>query len=198
MKQVIKIGITGGIGSGKSTICAIFQTFGIPIYFADTEAKRLMVEDDILKLKIQQLLGHEAYTPQGTLNKAFISDKIFKNNTLRNEINKLVHPAVGKDFNQWANRQSAPYVIEESAILFEESMASNFDKVIVVVADEDLRIQRVMNRNKTTVEAIKQRIRSQWSDAMKIKNADFIIENNGEYSIILQAISIHKSVLKLS
>ena len=173
---MIVVGITGGIGSGKTTIANYFnKQFNIPVYYSDSEAKELM-NTEALKKQIRNLLGVEAYF-QNRLDRKFVADKVFKDATLLNKLNKIVHPAVGKHFEEWCKQQNAPYVLKEAAILFENGGAASCDYVILVTAPEDLRIHRVLKRDAISSEDIRSRINKQWDDSKKIPMADFVIEN---------------------
>lgn len=193
---MLKIAITGGIGSGKSYVAKKFMKLGIPVYFADKEAKKLMSYDPQLKQDIKAAFGHKVYHRNGRLNRAYLAGQIFNDNNLLKLINQLVHPAVQADFIKWANSQKAAYVIEESAIVFENKINHLFDSVILVVADKEERIRRVMKRDKTTREAILTRIGKQLSDKKKIPLANFVIENNKGIDIDKKVLMIHQSLLK--
>ncbi len=188
------VGITGGIGSGKTTIARFFHDeFGIPVYYADQEAKALMHTPELIT-SIKELLGEKAYKEE-KLDRAYVASKVFEDSDLLNRLNAIVHPAVGKHFIEWAEKQNAPYVLKEAAILFENGNASDCDAVILVTAPEDLRIKRVVERDKTTVEAVKSRMDKQWSDAKKIPLADFVIENIELISSKEEARNIHNKLL---
>lgn len=197
MHSCLKVGVTGGIGSGKSLICKVFEVLNIPVYYADEKAKFLMQNNDILTDKISKLLGQNAYL-NGVLNKSYIADRIFNNAKLLAKLNALVHPAVREDFTKWSDKQNAPYVIEESAIIFEASLNQYFDKTILVVASEETRINRVIKRSKISKEQIQSRIQSQWTDEKKIPLADYVINNSGTNSFILQVLKIHELLLQVS
>ena len=171
------IGITGGIGSGKTTVAKLFNTLGIPVYVADDEAKRIMHESQDVKAKIKELFGNEAYT-DNQLNRDFISRQVFTNKSLLEKLNKIVHPAVQKDFESWYANQSAPYVLYEAAILIEKGRVDFFDKIILVTAPKDEKIKRIQQRDQTTKDQIEQRMKNQWSDNEKKKFSDFVIKNN--------------------
>lgn len=191
-----KIGLTGGIGSGKSFIARIFESLDIPVYYADTEAKRLMLKNKLLKNKIKDLLGIEAYHRNGRPNRAYIAGKIFNDSKLLKKMNGLVHPAVRKDFEIWSENQNSPYVIEESALLFEIKSQQQFDKIVLVIADVEERIRRVIKRDKTTRDSVLLRMKKQLKDEKKIPLADFVIDNSGNKSILRQVYKIHKKILK--
>lgn len=191
------IGLTGGIGSGKSTVAAVFSAMLIPVYESDTRAKELMNQDPELKKGIIGLLGSEAYTPEGQLNRSRIASQVFNDPSLLQQLNSLVHPAVAKDVHAWMEKdviKSAPYVIKESAILFEEHLTANLDAVILVIAPEALRIARVIHRDKVTEEQVRERMRHQWPDVQKIPLADYVIYNDGQRSLIEQVTDIDKMI----
>ena len=194
---MLKIGITGGIGSGKSFVSDIFRVWGVPVYNADKEAKRLMNHDRDLKTALKALLGQEAYYKNGRLNRKWVASKIFSDKTLLKKMNAVVHPAVRNDFEHWAELQQAPYVLEESAIIFEAGLEKFFDAVILVMADKNTRIQRVMKRDKMTKEEVKARMAHQSSDKVKKARADFIILNDGTKALLKQVIETHEAILKL-
>jgi dephospho-CoA kinase len=145
-----KVGITGGIGSGKSTVARIFESIGIPVYYADKEAKRLMNKNQSLKQDIRILLSNQAYHKNGRLNRKYIAERVFKDKALLEQLNNLVHPAVRNDFESWAELQESSYVLEESALVFEIEGQSYFDATILVIADKETRIERVIKRDKSS------------------------------------------------
>lgn len=192
------VGITGGIGSGKSTACQIFRVLGIPIYDADSRAKWLMEHDPQLQASIKNLLSEQAFDPDGRLNNAYIAELVFKNPALLAKLNALVHPAVAVDTSKWLGAQNSPYVLKEAALLFESGASRNMDAVIVVHADEQIRIERVMLRNKITEEQVKDRIKRQMPETEKLRLADYIILNDGSQSLIRQVLSLHQTLLDRS
>jgi dephospho-CoA kinase len=189
------VGLTGGIGSGKTTVARFFETLGISIYIADDHAKRLMVEDFILKKAIIGVLGPEAYV-NNRLNKAFIATQIFDDSEKRNQINHFVHPAVAKDFMQWHNQQTSPYVIKEAAILFENGSYHMNDFNLIVVAPIAERIRRVIARDKISEDAVRKRMDAQWGDAKKIALADAHIVNEHLEITEKKVFQIHQHLLK--
>ncbi len=195
MKPII--GLTGGIGSGKSYVGRFFNQFDIPIYLADKEAKRLMIQDPVLKSSIKSLLGKDSYHRNGRPNRPYIAQLVFNNKKLLKSLNKLVHPAVQADFRSWANQQKAPYAIEESALLFEIKAGDKFDKIILVTAPKDIRINRVIKRDNVTKERVLNRMKNQLSDQKKIPLSDFVIINDGKEDIAKQVQKIHNQILKL-
>lgn len=193
---MIKIGVTGGIGSGKSTACRIFSLLGIPCYDSDREAKRLMNTDPSLKNRISNLLGPKAYTPQG-LDRTYVADRVFEHPDLLQQLNAIVHPAVADDFARWAETQQAPYVIEESAILFESGADHGMDRTIAVVAPEAIRIRRVCHRDQRNEAAVKARIANQMSDKERARRADYLLKADEQELLIPQILKLHHHLLSL-
>lgn len=169
--------LTGGIGSGKSTVAKMFAQRGIGIYNADESAKKLMQEDPLLKTALITLLGKNTYDPQGRLNRPWIAQRLFNDSELLNQWNALVHPRVAMDFNHWLSTQNGLYVIKEAAILFETQGHKKCDLSLLIIAPEQERINRVMQRDLFTLAQVQERIKHQWSDEKKIALADFVIEN---------------------
>ena len=191
-----KIGITGGIGSGKTTACMVFKTLGIPVYDADARAKELMNSNPALIAALTEYFGRDIYDDDG-LNRRKLADIIFNDQLALEKVNSCVHPAVARDFDRWRYRQTAPYVIEESAIIFEKNLTSRFDKVIVVTAPERIRIERVCAREQVTPDVVRQRIANQWPEENKIAVADYIINNDNSRLITPQILVIHRQILSL-
>lgn len=194
---MFKIGITGGIGSGKSTVCQIFTTLGIPVYQADDAAKRLMQEDEGLKSQITALLGAESYV-EGVLNRSYISQKVFQQPALLEKLNRLVHPVTIADGLKWMESQNSPYAIKEAALIFESGTQSELDFVIGVYAPKALRIQRVMNRNGMTREQVLVRMKQQLDENMKMKLCDAVIINDQQEPLIPQVMQLHQQLLELA
>lgn len=193
-----KVGITGGIGSGKTTVCKIFETLGIPIYYADDRAKWLMVNSPALQTGIINLFGKESYDEEGQLNRAYIGGIAFKHPKKLQKLNALVHPAVFVDGENWQQEQLAlqfPYTLKEAALLYESGSHKFLDKMIVVTAPEELRIERVMKRDGLDKEAVQDRIARQMSEAEKVAQADYIITNDGQQLLIPQVLEIHQQLL---
>ncbi len=195
--NMLKIGLTGGIGSGKTTVASIFNSFGIPIYNSDIQAKYIMNHDVELIESIQHLLGEEAYL-DGEINRPYISRKVFSTPALLQQLNQLVHPKVAEDFNNWCkdNNQS-PFIIKEAAILIESKAYLSLDKIVVVNAPEETRIERVMQRDNAVLEAVKARIKNQISEEERNQYADFIINNDGKTSLIVQVKAIIEKLKSL-
>jgi dephospho-CoA kinase len=192
---MIIVGLTGGIGSGKTTISKYFESLGIPVYIADAEAKGLMSRSKIIKRQLGLLFGELAYK-DGELNRSFLASKIFTDKTLLLKMNAIVHPKVASHFKRWLKKQDAPYVIKEAAIIFENKSENQYDYIITVIAVEDLRIQRVMKRDNASKEKIKAIIKNQLSDAEKIKKSDFVIRNNSLDSANRDVNEIHHQILE--
>ncbi|OIQ29011.1 MAG: dephospho-CoA kinase [Bacteroidetes bacterium MedPE-SWsnd-G2] len=190
------VGLTGGIGSGKSTVAKMFADLGIPTYIADDEAKKLMHSSPDVKKRLVDLFGKGAYI-NGKLNKPFISDLIFYDKSLLKKMNAIVHPAVGSHFKTWQSSQNAPYVLKEAAIIFEINAQKQYDYIITVIADQELRIKRVMERDNSDHEKVISIINNQLSDAEKTKLSDFVIENNNLEQTSKQVQNIHFKLLKL-
>ena len=195
---MLKIGITGGIGSGKTTVCRVFETLGIPVFYADVVAKDIMVSDPVLMAGVKNAFGEESYLEQQVLNKAHIAQIVFNNDTELARLNALVHPAVFRAFDQWVAEVPAkhPYILKEAALLFESDSYKMCDKTIVVVAPLALKKQRVMLRDQVTEAQVQARIDKQFSDEQKIKMADFLIHNEESSSIILQVLALHEQFIK--
>ncbi len=188
---MLTIGITGGIGSGKSTVCRVFKTLGIPIFQADIVAKQLQNEDPQIRKGLMSLFGTKIYTNDGLLDRRKLANLIFNNKENLLQVNNLIHPVVRNEFELWKKHKTEyPYILYEAAILFETGNFRSFDYTIVVVADEGQRIERVMKRDQVTHEAILQRMSNQMKDAEKVKLADFIIENNDNQLIIPEILKL--------
>lgn len=194
MKNVIKLGITGGIGSGKTSVCRVFKVLRIPVFSADFEAKNIMDNDDSVKLRINSIAGKELYV-SGILDRAELASLIFNNKLLLDKVNSLIHPIVFENFRKWESKQDAPYVIMEAAILFESGAWEIVDKVATVVAPVDQRIERIMQRNNLTREQIIMRIKSQMDDEEKVKRSDYVIQNSEKDMIIPAILKIHEDLI---
>jgi len=196
-KIMWKVGITGGIGSGKSTVCRVFEWLGIPVYNADDRAKWLMVHDSALRAAILALLSEKAYFENGALNRAFVAEVIFKNPEMLMRLNALVHPVVHRDGELWHHKQHAPYTLREAALHYESGGFRFMDRMIVVTAPLELRIQRVMERDGVDRKSVEDRIARQWPDSEKVKRADFIICNDGAKPLLPQILELHHTLLAL-
>lgn len=191
---MIKVGITGGIGSGKTTICRMFSVLGVPVFVADVAGKQLMNEDPLLREQIIRLFGQAVYLPDGTIDRKYLAGIVFNDASSLEKLNAVVHPAVHKAFNEWVLKQRAPYVLHEAAILFESGFSQMMDFTIAIVTEEDERIARVMKRDKISEELVRQRIKNQFTDEQRIQLADFIISNNESDLVIPQVLKIDKKI----
>lgn len=194
------IGLTGGIGSGKTLIAGIFQTLGIPVYSSDSRAKDLMKNDQQVRQEILKVFGEAAYDRDQNLNRQWIADQVFNNHDLLQRLNDIVHPAVFRDLASWAQEKpqtKAPYLLQESAILFEENLYRRMTANILVVAPEDIRIERVIHRDGRSRQAVEARMKNQWADDKKIPMADYIIYNDGERPLISQIMDIDQMIRTL-
>ena len=193
MRTPKQIGITGGIGTGKSLVCRIFQCFGVPAYDADSHAKELMTTDGILISNIKKEFGELSYNTDGSLNRNYLSSRVFNDAEQLKKLNKLVHPRVAIDYKRWVdNKVGAQYVLKEAALLFEAGSNQQLDKVIVVTAPEALRIERVLKRDRHRTEAqIKSIVENQMPEEEKMKRADFIVRNDETVLLIPQVLELH-------
>ncbi|MDB4402356.1 dephospho-CoA kinase [Algibacter sp.] len=192
---MIIVGLTGGIGSGKTTVAKQFLEIGIPVYIADEEAKRLMRRSKIIKRKLIKLFGKEAYVGE-ELNKPFLANIIFNDKNYLQKMNAIVHPKVARHFEKWVLKQEAPYVIKEVAILFENGGHNTCDFVITVTAPIETRIKRLLKRDNTSYEKIEAIMKNQWTDEEKVKQSHFVIENIELENTKKQVVKIHKEILK--
>lgn len=194
---MLKIGLTGGIGSGKSTVAKIFETLGIPVYYADAEAKRLMNSSETLKKVIRQNFGEATYE-NDQLNRKYLAGIVFNNPEKLELLNALIHPVTINDAEQWMQQQSAPYSIKEAALLFESGATENLDFIVGVYAPQALRIKRVMKRDGLTTDEIMKRINRQVNEEMKMKLCDFVITNNEQELLVPQVLKLHQHFSGLS
>lgn len=196
---MIKVGITGNIGSGKTTVCKLFEVLHVPVYYADDEAKKLVNEDVYLKQEIKNLLGNSVYDSNDKMLKKIVAELVFTNKKLLMEYNNIVHPAVKEHSEKWMKKFSHHhYVIKEAALLFESGAADLLDKIIFVHAPHQLKIERVMARDGVSREDVLARLQNQWEDSKKETLSDFIIYNDGKQMLIPQVIQIHKKLMALN
>lgn len=192
----MNIGLTGGIGSGKSTVAKLLETMGCAIYNSDDRAKELYF-DTTIKFEIIKLLGEQSYLNDKEINPKYISGKVFSDTTLLQQLNQIIHPAVKNDFAQFIRKFSSEIlIIKESALLFETGLYKELDYNILVTAPRETKIERVMKRNSMTKEEIEKRIQSQWTDEQKLSLADFVISNDKNSSLIPQVLSIIENLKK--
>ena len=173
---MIIVGLTGGSGSGKTTVADFFVELGVPVYNSDEEAKKIMISSKLVKKAIITLLGRKAYKGK-KLNKKYISEEIFNNASLLKKMNGIVHPAVQNDFVEWAQKQNAPYVIQETALIFENSKQDFYDFIILVTAPEKQRLERVVRRDGASKKSVLNRLKNQLEDDKKIPYSDYVLEN---------------------
>jgi len=193
---MIKAGLTGGIGSGKSTVARLFAMLDVPVFDSDTVAKSLYHTDLILKARLIEKFGPKIYLENGQINKSFLISEIFSHAKTLEELNALVHPRVKASFDHWVeNNSNFPILIKEAAILFESGADKQVDKKIVVVAPLEVRISRVMIRDSFTRDKVMERIKNQLPQEELVNRADFVIDNSGKVSVIKQVINIHKQLL---
>lgn len=188
-----KVGITGNIGSGKSYVCKMFEKLGIPVFYSDDETKKLYLISSVKELIVNRF-GKEVYFEDGTLNRKLLSYHLFKNEEAMKFIESVLYPALNQHFDEWCGQQTSPYVLYESAILFEKNYGKYFDKIIFVSAPEDTRLQRVMKRDDCTEENVRSRMRLQMSEENKLSKADFVIYNDGDKALEPQVETINKQL----
>ncbi|WP_336514078.1 dephospho-CoA kinase [Pollutibacter soli] len=193
---MLRVGITGGIGSGKSTVAGIFNVLGIPVYYADESAKKLMQEDPVRK-EIIDLFGDQTY-PQGILDRKYLAAQVFDNAENLKKLNAIVHPATIRAAEEWFLQQNSSYVLKEAAIMFESGSNSGVDKVIGVFAPEAMRIKRVMERDNVTEQKVRDRMANQMNEEKKMALCDFVILNDETRLLIPQVMAVHSSLLALS
>ena len=196
MNKPLRIGITGGIGSGKSTVTQIFKLLGIPVYDADSAAKRLMEENDELAKALKNNFGNKSFI-NGKLNRQYLADAVFGNDHLLKKINSLVHPVVAKDCDSWSMQYSSGYILKEAALLFETGTYHDLDEVLLVFSDQDTRIRRIKKRDPQRTSKQILNIIGQQMPANKAKDmADYIIYNDEEQMLIPQVLKIHSQLIK--
>ena len=189
------VGLTGGIGSGKTTVANMFSELGVPVYNSDVEAKKLMHSSKTVKKGIRQLFGDESYL-DGKLNRSYIAEIVFRDKIILDRLNKIVHPEVKKDFQNWCATQDYDYVVQETALLFENNAQDFYDKVVLVTAPINLRIKRLLERDDTSEQDILARMENQLNDGDKIPFADFIIDNIDLEDTRLSVQEVHEALLK--
>jgi dephospho-CoA kinase len=197
---MVTIGVTGGIGSGKTTVCKVFEWLGIPVYYADLRARWLIENDEHLKSGILSLLGKEVYSTEGKYLSKKVAERVFGNPDLLAQLNQLVHPVVKKDTLEWLTaqkNQQIPYVLKEAALLFESGTYRDLDYILFVSAPLKVRMNRVMQRDGISAADFELRIKSQWPDRRKMKMSDFVIINDGRHSILNQIFQLHTNWIQL-
>lgn len=193
--RIKRFGLVGGIGSGKSTIAKMFEELGVPVYYSDDEAKRLMNDDEIINTELRTLFGDAIYNKSGKLDKKKLAEIIFNDKELLEKVNSIVHPIVRQDFEEWCEEQTTNYVLQESAILFETGSYKKLDGIILVHATENERVGRVMKRDRCDKESVLSRIKNQWKDEQRLEAADYIIYNyDGHTCSDLQVYELHEKL----
>ena len=194
---MIKIGLTGGIGSGKSTVAKIFEVLNIPVYYADEAAKRLMNENEILKASIINSFGENTYK-DGMLDRGFLAAQVFNSEEKIKALNAIVHPATINDAQEWFQKQAAPYVIKEAALIFESGTNKGLDYIIGVQSPQQLRMQRARERDHISEKQVLARMSKQMDEEEKLRLCDYVIINNEQEMLIPQVLALHEKFLKLS
>jgi len=194
-KRILKLGVTGGIGSGKTSVCRVFSVLGIPVFSADNEAREVMDIDTSIMLRINTIAGKNLYS-SGSLDRSELAKLIFNNSRLLEKVNSLVHPVVFSRFREWVRRQDAPYVIMEAAILFESGADKIVDRIMTVVAPVEQRIERVIRRNMLTSDQVMERMRNQLDDEIRIQRSDYVVRNSENDMIIPAILKIHGELLQ--
>jgi dephospho-CoA kinase len=197
LSAMLRIGLTGGIGSGKSTVAKIFEVLGIPVYYADAASRRLMNEEPELVKEIIRHFGDKSYI-EGKLNRPYIASIVFNNAEKLALLNAISHPATIEDANKWMQQQTTPYIIKEAALIFESGSAEHLDAVIGVYAPAPLRIKRTMDRDQVTQEEVKKRMERQINEELKMKLCDHIIVNDEQQLVVPQVMALHKKFLTLT
>ncbi|PSL48092.1 dephospho-CoA kinase [Chitinophaga niastensis] len=195
---MLKVGITGGIGSGKSTVSKIFELLGVPVYYADDRAKDILIRDHALAEEVKKHFGEEVYDANGALNRKHLGNIVFNDKTKLDILNSLVHPATIRDSENWALQQQTPYVLKEAALLFETESFHYLDKIIGVYAPQPLRVHRVMKRDNITRNEVLARIHKQIDERIKMRLCDYVIHNDEQQLVIPQVLELHQQLLKMA
>ncbi len=192
--MALSIGVTGGIGSGKSTVCKIFKLLGVPVFEADTVAKSIINSDEEIRLGLIQLFGESIYNDNNKVNRKMLAELIFNDDVLLEKVNNLIHPKVRAEYKRWLQKQNTVYALHEAAILFESGFYKMMDFTILVSAPEKIRISRVVKRDGVNPEMVQERIKKQWTDEEKRKLAGFELVNDNKHLLIPQIIEIDKKL----
>ena len=195
--MVLRVGLTGGIGSGKSTIAQIFEVLGIPVYYADVAAKRLMNENAELRSAVTTIFGEQAYANK-ILDRKYISSIVFSDPAKLELLNAIVHPATKKDGEAWMQEQTSPYAIHEAALIFEAKVSERLDHVIGVSSPVELRIKRAMERDQVSREEVLERMEQQLDEDIKMSKCDYVLINDEQQLLIPQVLSLHEKLIILS
>lgn len=195
---MIKVGVTGNIGSGKSTVCRIFEVLGVPVYYADDRAKEILQTDTEVIRKVKELFGDDVYDASNQLDRKRVAHVVFNEPDFLKQYEAIIHPAVLRDGDKWFQRHTQyPYVIKEAALLIESGSYKHLDKIICVTAPVNIRIERIQQRDGMSLEDIKARMRNQMAEAEKVELSDFIIYNDGTAPLIRQVLNIHEKLIEL-
>jgi len=192
---MLKIGITGGIGSGKTTACKLFELLGIPVYYSDDASKELLRSNAAVKARVLDVFGNSLLDQQGAVDRKTLAAIVFNDTTELDKLDAIMHPAVALDFEHWIKKQAAPYILKEAAILFESGAYQKVDSVITIAAPLELKIQRTIKRDGLPKEDVLVRIQNQLSDDEKIKRSEFVIYNDDQQLLIPQVLKIHSQLL---
>src|SRR4051812_6350462 len=193
---MLKIGLTGGIGSGKTTVAQMFEVLSIPVYYADPAARDLMNKDPELKKNIIAVFGTDAYK-NGELNRSYLGSVVFQDKEKLKLLNSIVHPATIRESENWMKNQKTPYAIKEAALIFEAGLEKHLDFVIGVTAPESLRIERVVERDHISKEKVLERIRNQMDEKEKLSRCDFVIQNDGLQPLLPQVLAVHEKLIQV-
>ena len=201
--MTLQVGITGGIGAGKTTVCRIFEALGVPVYYADERARHILMRNHELHQELRDHFGEEIFDREGKPDRKKIAAIVFNDKEKLQTLNGLIHPRVGTDWADWADWVSSrdyafPYVLKEAALLFESGSYKQLDRIICVAAPDDLRISRVVSRDGVSGEDVKLRMKNQLSQELKISLSQFLILNDEKESLIQQVIRVHRKILKLA
>ena len=197
MKQPLRVGLTGGIGSGKSTVARIFEVLNIPVFYADAVAKEIMNSDVVLRQQLTDAFGEQTYL-NNRLNREHLASVVFNNRAQLERLNAIVHPATIAAADRWFIQQTTPYVIKEAALLFESGSAAGLDYIIGVSAPQQVRIQRTMKRDNISKEQVISRIDKQVDESIKMKLCDFVIANDEQQMLLPQVLALHEKLISLS
>jgi dephospho-CoA kinase len=190
---MLKIGITGGIGSGKTTICQLFELLGVPVYYADNASRQLLGSDPEIKRSVVALFGEEILDEQKMIDRRKVASRVFGNDVALKKLNAIMHPAVGLDFERWLKQhRSVPYIIKEAAIMFESGAYKQLDKIIALTAPEELRIARVMKRDGSEKEEVERRVAAQMSEQERVERSHYVIVNDEQQLVIPQVLQLHR------
>lgn len=195
---MLRIGITGGMGSGKTMVCHIFETLGVPVYYADDRGKYLLQHNEAVKRMVRAEFGRGMYNDKEEFDRMAMAAMVFKDSAKLRALEAIVHPAVQKDFEDWAHAQHSPYILKEAALLFESGSYKALNKIITVYAPVEIRVQRVVTRDKSTPEKVMQRIEKQWADEKKKELSDFTIVNDERQAVLPQVLHLHELLAGLA